>query len=295
MNRVDLHMHTTYSDGKSSPRELLEAAKKLGLSSVAITDHETAQGNRDAQVIAHQLGLELIPGIEITVSWAGYTGHGGGPDIDILGYFIDLESPILRRYEQMALAAYTERARYVCRGLQQQGLGLTVEDVLATNATYPGYMAIVRSLLAKGLVSDQGQASRLVEQYWNERGMALQMAQAIQLVHDLGGVAVLAHPSIIRRDDLEPLNERGVADLVAMGLDGIEVYHYRNSEQQRRYFDLLARMFKLPITGGSDEHGGPRDFSRLGREPVTPQLIDALRDAHVERHAGRARGSSVSR
>ena len=285
MNSVDLHMHTTYSDGQASPQELLEGAKQKGLRTVAITDHETAQGNRDGQPIARNLGIELIPAIEITVSWQGYTGHGGGPDIDILGYFIDLESETLQQHEAEALDVYTARAARVCAGLRRSGYDLYVEDVLKTNSSYPGYLALLQTLLRRGGVDSRGLAGSKIEPFWNSEGTPLQMADAIRRVHDMGGVAVLAHPAIIRRDDLEPLNERGMAQLVEMGLDGIEVLHYRNSDQQRRYFDLLARMFRLPISGGSDEHKGPGQFHRLGSEAVTPDMVRALREVKLQKYS----------
>lgn len=283
MNLVDLHMHTTYSDGQASPEELLNGVKRKGLRTVAITDHETAQGNRDAQPLAQQLGVELLPGIEITVSWEGYTGHGGGPDIDILGYFIDLESDTLRQHEREALDVYTARAARVCEGLRRHGYDLYVEDVLDTNPSYPGFLALVQTLQRRG-VESRREAGSLIEPLWNSEGTPLTMADAIERVHDMGGVAVLAHPAIILRDDLEPLNERGMAQLVEMGLDGIEVLHYRNSAQQRRYFDLLARMFKLPISGGSDEHKGPGNFNRLGSEAVTSDMVTALREVKRQRY-----------
>lgn len=284
MNLVDLHMHTTYSDGQASPQELLEAAKQKGLRTVAITDHETAQGNRDGQSIARQLGIELIPAIEITVSWQGYTGHGGGPDIDILGYFIDLESETLQQHEAEALEVYTARAARVCEGLRRNGHEVYVEDVLEISPSYPGYLALVEALLQRGGLDSRGLAGSKIEPFWNSAGTPLQMADAITRVHDMGGVAVLAHPAIIRRDDLEPLNERGMAQLVEMGLDGIEVLHYRNNDQQRRYFDLLARMFKLPVSGGSDEHRGPGRFKSLGTEAVTPDMVEALRTLKLQKY-----------
>jgi len=278
-------MHTTYSDGQASPQELLEEAKRRGLRTVAITDHETAQGNRDGQAIAKNLGIELLPAIEITVSWLGYSGHGGGPDIDILGYFIDLESSALQQHEREALEIYTARAARVCEGLRRNGYDLYIEDVLETNPSYPGYLALLQTLMRQGGPSSRGHAGSLIEPFWNSEGTPLEMDDAIARVHDMGGVAVLAHPAIIRRDDLEPLNERGMAQLVEMGLDGIEVLHYRNSEQQRRYFDLLARMFKLPISGGSDEHKGPGHFQRLGSERVTPDMVEALRQVKLQKYS----------
>ena len=283
MATVDLHMHTTYSDGQASARQLLNGARRKGLTTVAITDHETGQGSRDGVSIAKELGLTLIPAIEITVSWPGYTGHGGGPDIDLLGYFIDLDSPALQAHEQSALNAYTERAARVAASVSRVRQPVVVEDVLETHPTYPGYLALIQTLQRKGLARSRAEGAALIEPAWRAEGVLLGPEEAIARIHAMGGVAVLAHPAIIHRDDGELLNERGLGKLIEMGLDGIEVLHYRNNPQQRRHFALLAKMFRLPITGGSDEHGGPEHFSRLGSEPVTQEMVSALSERRKAR------------
>lgn len=284
-NTIDLHMHTFYSDGRASPRELLVGAKGKGLRTVAITDHETARAYREVATLAQEMGLELIPAIELTAAWPGYVGHGGGPDIDILGYFIDPNHERLLEHEMLARDLLTARAGAVCDYLQRSGYKLELDDVLATNASFPGFLAIRDTLVRKRLVSGPEHGGRLLEtalteSVWTSEYALQTIGEAINLVHALGGVAVLAHPSIVRRaSDLELLNERGLAELVEMGLDGLEVYHYRLNEQQRRHFQLLAKLFHLPVTGGSDEHGGPEIFRRLGSEPVTQEMVKNLRCA----------------
>lgn len=272
-------MHTTYSDGRSSPEALVREAGRRGLRTVAITDHETLQGSRAARGVADGLGLELIPAIELTVSWPGYSGHGGGPDIDVLGYFVEPESAAVREAEAWLLEAVTERAAEVCDRLARQGVRLKAEDVLETNPSYPGFVPIRDTLTRLRLAPDASRAAALLEPIWRTVAPArLGVGEAIELVHRAGGVAVLAHPSIVHRvADGEPLAERGVAALVELGLDGVEVLHYRLSAPQRRHFALLAEMFDLAISGGSDEHGGPEVFPRLGREPVTPEMVASLR------------------
>ncbi len=282
---VDLHTHTFYSDGRSSPLELLTGAKRKGLQTVAITDHETARASREGASLARELDLELIPATELTAAWPGYVGHGGGPDIDILAYFIDPYHELLLEHETNTRARLTARAEVVCQTLQTLGYKLHLDDVLATHADFPGFLALRDSLTRQGLVGSSAQAAKVLdtamaETAWTSEHAAPGMAETIRFVHSLGGVAVLAHPSIVRRaTDLELLNERGLAELVEMGLDGIEVFHYRLNRQQRRHFALLAKLFGLPVTGGSDEHGGPETFGRLGSEPVTQEQVEALRQA----------------
>ncbi len=272
-------MHTYFSDGRASPQELLERAAQLGLKTIAITDHETTQGSRQGQTVASQYGVELIPAIEITCYWDNYTGHGGGPDIDILGYFLELDTDSWQKTEVKLFEGMVARADATCHALQKHGYGIRVEDVLETNPTYPGFLPIVRTLNRMNLIAPSQNASSIVESvYYSASQSPLSIEEGIQLVHDAGGVAVLAHPSIIHRaSDGEPLTERGVMDLVAMGLDGIEVFHYRLRERQRRHFAMLAKMFRLPISGGSDEHNGIGEMRRFGSEPISEEMVEALR------------------
>ncbi|MGL4610994.1 MAG: PHP domain-containing protein [Trueperaceae bacterium] len=278
MNFADLHIHTHFSDGQASPKDLLERSKQLGLQTIAITDHETTRGNREAQTLAARYGIEVIPAVEITCFWEGYTGHGGGADVDILGYFLDLESSTWQETETRLAEGIVARAATACGVLQQQGYDLRLEDVLETNPTYPGYMPIVQSLQRLNLVMSLQEAHALTDRaYISASQSPFSIAEGIQLIRDAGGVVILAHPSIIRRaSDGELLSERGVMDLARMGLDGIEVFHYRLRDQQRRHFAMLAKMFRLAISGGSDEHGGPGEMKRLGSEPITQEIVERL-------------------
>jgi 3',5'-nucleoside bisphosphate phosphatase len=272
-------MHTYFSDGRASPQELLERAAHLGLKTIAITDHETTQGSRQAQMLAPQYGVEVIPAIEITCYWDGYTGHGGGPDVDILGYFLELDTESWQKTEVRLFEGIVARAEATCRALQKNGFGIRVEDVLETNPTYPGFLPIVRTLQRMNLLAPSQEGASVVESvYYTASQSPLSIEEGIQLLHNAGGVAVLAHPSIIHRaSDGEPLTERGVMDLVAMGLDGIEVFHYRLRDRQRRHFAMLAKMFRLPISGGSDEHSGKGELRRFGSEPITQEIVEGLR------------------
>jgi 3',5'-nucleoside bisphosphate phosphatase len=269
-------MHTYFSDGRASPQELLEKAAQLGLKTIAITDHETTQGSRQGQSLAPRYGIELIPAIEITCYWDGYTGHGGGPDIDILGYFLDLETEDWQKTEVRLFEGVVARAEAACKALQKRGFNIRLEDVLETNPTFPGLLPIVRTMQRMNLLAPGTPFDENI--YYSSSQSPLSIEEGIQLIHSAGGVAVLAHPSIIHRSsDGEPLAERGVMDLVAMGLDGIEVFHHRLRDRQRRHFAMLAKMFRLPISGGSDEHGGNGDLRRFGSEPITKEIVEGLR------------------
>lgn len=278
MNRVDLHMHTFYSDGQASPKDLLTQAKNIGLQAIAISDHETTRGNKEGQLIASDYGVELVPAIEVTCHWDGFTGHGNGPDIDVLGYFVDLESEALKKLEQSQQANIRERAERVCKVLESDGYNITIEDVVETNPYFPGFMPIYYTLEKSGVASQDLFA--ILEPSWHRSGpLDISISEAINAIHEAGGVAVLAHPSIIKRERSGVLlAERGMRHLVRNGLDAIEVLHYRLDLQQRKHFANLANHFKLPITGGSDEHRGFGDFGRFGTEDVTMDMLNKIRE-----------------
>jgi predicted metal-dependent phosphoesterase TrpH len=287
MRRVDLHMHTYYSDGRASPAELVQAVKAKGIAAFAITDHETAQGAREISAQVADAGLTLVPGIELTCYWEGYSGHGGGPDVDILGYFIDLDSDVLKQAEARLFDAQKARAQQVCDTMGRLGVSVDLAAVLATNPHFPGYLAIYRTIAEQypGVLK-RPEIARQFDSAWHSSGPSvLSVAEAIALVHELGGVAVLAHPSIIHREsDGELLSERGVMELKRLGLDGIEVFHYRLNQPQRRHFTMIAQMLGLAVAGGSDEHGWPSGFPRLGQEDIGPEIVSGLQSACEQRH-----------
>lgn len=271
-------MHTRYSDGQSTVEELLQAAKEHGLEAIAITDHDTAEGSREARDLAPQYGLELIPAIELTCYWEGYSGHGGGPDIDLLGYFIDLDSPLLAEIEERLHEHARERAKICCEILKRMGYELSLEDVLTSNPNYPAVLAFLDVFVRLGLTSAEEAGPIIERAYYSSGRSRLSIQNAIKLVHELGGVAVLAHPTIIHRDmDSEPLSERGLIELKQVGLDGIEIYHHRLRSQHRQHFSMLAKMANLAISGGSDEHRKPERFQRFASQPVTTEMLEELR------------------
>lgn len=275
---ADLHMHTHYSDGTATAEDLLRAAKTKRLKAIAITDHDLTTGNREGQPLAKKYAVELIPALEITVTWRGYVGHGGGPDIDLLAYFVDLNSPVLKRTETTLREGLLARGARVAELLRGRGFNIRIEDVLATNPSYPGYLPFIKTLLRLGL-ADETAAWTLMGEVWDQAGGSpLSASEAIAAIHEMGAVAVLAHPSIVRRqDDGELLAERGFAELVEAGLDGAEVYHYRLDARQREHFKRLAQHYGLIITGGSDTHRDPKLSERFAAEGVDMKTVEMLR------------------
>ena len=275
MNTIDLHLHTHYSDGKFSPEELLQKAVEAGPATVAITDHDNANGSRQARSTAARLGLELIPGIELTTAWPGLELPPGGMDVDLLGYFIDLQSPAFQELEKAASADIYRRMQDCLGLLTAAGCPLSMEDMLQVNPHFPSLTTAILAAQAKGYADSWVAGHQLVQAAWRQvRPPALHIGDAIAAIHAAGGVAVLAHPAAVAwKDSLLP--DTALAELVAMGLDGLEVYHHRNDEHARQKFLAQANRHGLLVSGGSDEHGWWK--SRLATQPVTAEMLEALR------------------
>jgi predicted metal-dependent phosphoesterase TrpH len=276
---IDLHTHTCYSDGRAEPAELVRAAAEMGLTALAITDHDNTRGSRIARALILPAGLELVPGIELTTAWQKCTSAytTALPDVDLLAYFVDFDSPAFQALEQDALEDIYARMRLACLALSGRGYPIAFEELFEVNPYYAGILQLIDKLVRKELVADWQSGTTLVDAIWSSvRPAVLGIEAAIAAVHAAGGMAVLAHPSIVscgqgwvNREQLRPI--------VEAGLDGLEIYHHRLNPDARRHFSGLAEYFGLLMTGGSDEHGWPQGFPRLGSQKVGPEVLEALR------------------
>lgn len=273
---IDLHTHTCYSDGRAAPAELLAQAAALGIHTLAITDHDNARAVRVARPLAAALGLELIPALELTCRWDASGAPPWESDIDVLGYFVDVDSQPFLRLEQHALADLRTRTQARCDLLSRAGYPVTMADVLAQNPRYPGSLSMADALVTLGLAATFRESMRLIDLHRDQVPVcSLTIDRAIAAIRALGGVAVLAHPSLVRwRGGW--LDERAVGQLVEMGLAGLEIYHYRMNTSARAHFLRLKRQYGLLASGGSDEHGWPEGFPRLGAQPVTAHMLEAI-------------------
>lgn len=273
---VDLHIHTYYSDGKYSPAEILQQAAKLGIKTLAITDHDNTRGVREALPLAQELGLVVIPAIEVTCSWpACHTAPGEG-DIDLLGYFVDLDDPVFELFEASLLDDLYARIADCCDLLTMDGYWVNVPEVLMENPRYPGLLPLIRVLQHKYRLSWEDAFAVMFEQWKRVRLSRLTLADAIANIHLAGGVAVLAHPSVVKCDGLW-LQPEQLENLAGMGLDGLEIYHYRLDDDARAYFSRLAEQFDLLKTGGSDLHGWSAGMEYLGTQAIPGGTVAALR------------------
>jgi predicted metal-dependent phosphoesterase TrpH len=278
---ADLHVHSTASDGRLGPVELIRLADASQLAVVAITDHDTVAALPAAAKAAGQFPLlRFVPGIEISARFAGGTLH-------ILGLGIDPTSPAIRTLCDSLQQARNSRNPKIIQKLGELGMNITLQDVLAeikptaglaessSQGQVVGRLHIAGALVRKGYVKTTAQA---FEKYIGFKGPAfidketLEPRQAIEAIHAAAGLAMLAHPPLLGYTNFAQL-ERIVQDLVHAGLDGIECYHSESSAIQTRQCLNLARRHHLAISGGSDFHGLYKPGVQLGHPRVPMSVI----------------------
>jgi len=257
--RVDLHIHTTASDGLYAPSEIVRRAAEAGLTAIAVTDHDTVAGLDEALDAGRRIGLEVLTGTEISAEFPNGTMH-------ILGYGFDLRHPALIDALQKYRRFRDERNPQILAKLAELGMPIRYEDVLAkAGGESVGRPHIAQALLEAGYVASVDQAFQLYlargcPAYVNRQRVSPE--EAIRMIRDAGGVAVLAHAGQLKRTMQEV--RRIVAGLAAAGLDGIEVWHPDHSADDMRALAVLARQLGLAATGGTDYHGHVREDVRLG-------------------------------
>lgn len=265
---VDLHLHTDRSDGAHAPAEVVRRAVAAGLAAVAVTDHDTLAAWPDAAAAGREHGVEVVPGIECSV-------RVGAQEVHLLGYAFDPAHERLRRYVDWFRTWRRDRARHVVAQLGAQGVPLPfgAVEAQAGTAVY-GRPHVARALVAEGLVETEREA---FDRYLGPEGTVdvpvspVTAATVLALLHEAGGVGVLAHPGHWTSD-------RTLMALVRAGLDGVECVHPSHDAALTRYYRGVARDFALLETGGSDYHGTrPGDEERLGRFGVPYALLDRLR------------------
>lgn len=265
---VDLHTHTTASDGLLAPREVVAAALVAGLSVIAITDHDTVEGIAEALEATSGTTLQIIPGVELSVAGPD------GSDAHLLGLLVDHASPVLADALAELRSSRLERARLMVERLRAAGHAVDLDEVL--RQARGG--AVGRVHLARALV-DAGSAASVQEAFAEligRRGAfyvhksTLELAEAVHVIHEAGGVAVFAHPGVTGDAALGPL--------VAAGVDGIEAYHAEHTPAQREHYVALARKLGLIATGGSDFHGPGLKSGEIGTGGCPDSAVEALRE-----------------
>ncbi|HUS06667.1 MAG TPA: PHP domain-containing protein [Bryobacteraceae bacterium] len=260
---IDLHTHTTESDGTYSPSELVAAARQLGLEAIAVTDHDTFAGYDKADPIAREQGVRLIRGIELSTA----LGNPKTRTVHLLGYFLAGEpAPEFHAWLERMQAARHDRNVRLAAKLQSMGLDVTIEEVKALGRSLAGRPHFAKLLITKGYVTSIQEAfSRYLSDtapgFVEREEPALE--DAIRRVNDAGGISSLAHPVRLgKRDHAE--EEQLIAGMCDAGLQAIEVFHSDHNEADRARYLALSAKYGMKVTGGSDFHGDNKPNIQLG-------------------------------
>lgn len=278
MSRLDLHVHTTHSDGSLAPADVVALAHKAGVTALSITDHDIITAIPEAMAAGQSLGIEVIPGIEIS------SLHGES-EIHVLGYFLDWQDAELNERLVMLRASRHRRNPLIIEKLQALGIDITYDEVRALAGTDAvGRPHIARVLMDKQVVTSAKEAFDRFLANGKPAYVARELpgpAEAIRWIKAANGLAVLAHPTWVKT------TEGTLTDLVrqlkADGLDGVEVHYSTHTPRQTREYLSLAKQVNLLVTGGSDFHGVTKPDIEVGIGKgmlhVPDSLLPKLRDA----------------
>lgn len=260
---VDLHMHSTASDGSLPPEEVVAAAKIAGVAAIALTDHDTLDGIPEATRAANAAGIRVVPGVELSA-------HDGAREIHVLALHVSNPGPLELRLSVFRDSRET-RAQQIVDKLNRINVPVTFESVMTEAAGGAvGRPHIARALIKAGHVRDSREA---FDRYLGGGKAAfvekerLEVREAIEIAHAAGAIAIWAHPGQDgRRERLEPL--------VAMGLDGVEVRHPSHNSEDTQRLIALADFFGILYSGGSDWHGAPGVYRSIGGMHVPGSWLD---------------------
>ncbi|MFH1395445.1 MAG: PHP domain-containing protein [Candidatus Omnitrophota bacterium] len=263
---IDLHVHTTYSDGVFSPEQVVQKALDMGLKAVAITDHDCIEGVAPCENAAKGRDIEIIPGVEISAVIEE-------TEIHILGYYIDVNNKELVNALCELRQNRANRLKKMLLLLKDQGIELAEDKVLGEK---PGGV-VGRLNLARAIMKENKALNikTVFDKYIGDgkpcyvKHKKLDYRKAIKLIRNAGGIAVLAHPGTMGKDEY-------IEDYVKAGLRGIEALHIKHrSEISAKYFDI-AKKYDLIITGGSDCHGGNKDKALIGKIKLDYEIAEKL-------------------
>jgi hypothetical protein len=269
---IDLHLHTTASDGVCTPPELVDLAWRAGITTMSVTDHDTVASVAEIAALTCSIGMRFVPGIEITAVHEGR-------DVHMLGYFIDPESTPFGEFLQRQRVDRVRRLSEMVDRLAEIGKPINREKVLAKKEAGGslGRPMVARALVKAGHVADMRQA---FDELIGEGKPAFvprvgpPPSEVVGIIAEAGGVASLAHPGLLKRDDLIPV-------LVEAGLPALEAFHSDHDPETTEHYLALAQRYGLAVSGGSDYHGEPiRRRSAFGKIGLPLE--------HFERLAARA-------
>lgn len=282
---VDLHLHSTCSDGYYPPAQLVALAAEKGLATIAIADHDNVSGISAAQAAGSDLGVEVLPAVELSTQWYDFY------DMHLLGYGFDHEDPYLIRelddFQQFRAGRNRQIIERVNEKLQQEGRAPLDPDAVRQLAGGTiGRPHIAQALREAGYVAHNEEAFVRYLVPCNVPKRYFPVDEATRLIHRSGGVAVLAHPPYVSRE--RKTLEKLVAELVTLGLDGIEAYNNGSTLEDTDWLIKLARRHGLIVTGGSDFHGDPGSNIEIGSGfrglEIPYRCVEEIRSALQRRH-----------
>lgn len=267
--KADLHTHTLFSDGALDAQTLVTRVHDAGISIFSVTDHDTVDALPAAAETAKAFGMECITGIEMSTRM-------GNIDVHLLGYFFDHTSPLMKEYTEKCKRERMVRAAKIVEKLNALKLSITVADVVKqAKGSVIGRPHIAAAMIANNCVATFTEA---FQKYIGNNCPAyeplnyLTFPEGVELLHSLGGIAVIAHPAV--------LNEEILLQALQGGADGIETTHPSASAAQTESFRSIASEYFLLETGGSDFHGGTRnDGSNLGKYWISAERVEKLRNS----------------
>lgn len=264
---VDLHLHSTYSDGRMSPPELVKKAKELGLSAIGIVDHDTVDGIACAIEAGKTDGIEIVPGVELS-------SQCDGRDIHIIGYYIDLSCPKFKEYLQLFRKERYRRAEKMVQNLNRLGIHLSMEDVEGrARGSCIGRPHLAEVLMEKGYIETFQEAFHKYIGYGSkayEEKYQILPEEAIRLIAEAKGLSFLAHPSYAIHNEI-------IFKLIKAGLDGIEIFHPKLDQNRMQHLQNIVREHALLISGGSDCHGGRNGDIYMGKFNIPYSILEDIK------------------
>ncbi len=262
---IDLHIHSTASDGSLTPREIITQTIKLRLKAIAITDHDTLAGSKQAVEAGIPPSLEFLTGVEISAAPPPF--YSGSGSFHLLGYSIRLDDPELNHALSELQQARKNRNPAIIKQLNDQGISIELDEVRqVAGKGQLGRPHIGQVLVKKGVVSSMNEA---FDRYLGTNGSAyvdkfrIECRHAIDLILGAGGIPVLAHPGLLNCES-DGQFDKLIAGLKEMGIQGVEALYSEHTAEQTRLFSRLARHHNLVITGGTDFHGAIQPEIALG-------------------------------
>jgi predicted metal-dependent phosphoesterase TrpH len=282
---IDLHAHTTASDGSFSPSELVALAREKKLSAVGITDHDTIAGWDEALVAGEKENIEIVPGVELSTAYDGGRFH-------LLGYLFDRDSNLTQVLEEIQ-AERGNRNAIIFENLKKLGVPLEEAEVRKFAGRDEGELGrphFARAMVERGYV---GSTQEAFDKYLADGApgyapkKVLSPHEAIALIHDAGGVAIWAHPPVRKKVSYDELEDR-LRDWIGWGLDGLEIFYSQYTPEDEAWTNAMREKYNLIGSGGSDFHGVSKPDVHLGKvqtgQSVPPGVLQTLKERR-ERNA----------